>query len=76
MNDEEPQISGYDPPVRASSDVGARDAVTEASRYLSIKRDELQRQIGEIESFLGFAQQADELAVRIAKIESFIGFKG
>lgn len=59
-----------------SENTNPRDAVSEASRYLAHKRDELQRQIGEIEKFLGFAQQSEDLAVRVAKIEAFIGFKG
>jgi hypothetical protein len=53
-----------------------RDTVAEASRYLAGKRDELLRQVAEIEGFLGFAQQADDLAVRVAKLEKFLGIAG
>ena len=59
-----------------SSDRSTRDAVAESTRYLAAKRDELQRQVSEIESFLGFAVQAEDLAVRVAKLEAFVGLKG
>jgi hypothetical protein len=59
-----------------SSDPTPRVSITEASRYLAGKRDELQSQIAEIEKFLGFAQQSEDLAVRVAKLEQFLGLKG
>ncbi len=67
-----------DPPPLVSTPVqtsapSTRDAVTEASRYLAGRRAELLSEVGEIESFLGFANQADDLAVRVAKLERFLG---
>lgn len=43
--------------------------------YWQTRRDELAKQISEIESFLGFIEVSDSLAVRVSKLELFLGLK-
>lgn len=49
------------------------DALATTREYWVEQRNELVRQVAEIEKFLGFTDQQADLAVRVAKIESFIG---
>lgn len=70
-----PASPPQNPPPQTTAP-STRDAVTQASRYLAERRDELKREINDIESFLGFANQADDLAVRVAKLERFLGLSG
>lgn len=65
-----------DLPPQRSTAPSTRDAVTEAAKYLTIKRDDLLKQVADIENFLGFANLSEDLAVRVAKLEKFLGLKG
>lgn len=51
------------------------DDVAAMQRYFIDRRDELVREVGEIEAMIGFVVQSDDLARRVAKIEQFLGIK-
>ena len=51
------------------------ELVIAVKRFYVQQREELLRQVAEIEAFIGFVETSDNLAVRIAKIEAFLGVK-
>jgi hypothetical protein len=51
------------------------EEVAAVQRYFVDRRDELTREVSEIEAMIGFVAQSSELATRVAKIELFLGIK-
>jgi chaperonin cofactor prefoldin len=60
-------------PARDANPTPPPELMAELKRYYAETRAELQQQITEIETFLGFVDHSGDLAVRVAKLEAFTG---
>lgn len=54
-------------------EVPSIETVAAVHKYFIDRREDMQRQISEIEAYLGFVAVEGELSARVAKIEKFLG---
>ena len=54
----------------------AANDLAAVTHYWEARRTDLERQVSEIEEFIGFITVSEALAVRVSKIEQFLGLKG
>ncbi len=84
---DDPARVSTNPPLTAAEEVPPPPATPRVARpspaamaatqeFYIERRQDLLRQVANIEKFLGFAQQSDELAARVARLEAFVGLKG
>lgn len=74
-----PHVIDVPPPEEAKAEVVDEpppELIDALVRHYTAKRLELERQIANMEQFLGFLEVSNNLAVRVAKLEQFLGLKG